>query len=111
MVCHQCVEVHDHHCVWVNNCIGRDNYRTFLVFIWLVTLYLGLYTWEVMTYAIVGPRLSTVCALEEDRVSCWNEEEDSRMKVLAWVLSILGIFFFLFQLRLDYEHFVNYLTG
>ena len=29
--CNKCVEVFDHHCPWLNTCIGRHNYAYFLV--------------------------------------------------------------------------------
>eukprot|EP00917_Polyrhabdina_sp_WS-2016_P005681 GHVP01012728.1.p1 GENE.GHVP01012728.1~~GHVP01012728.1.p1 ORF type:complete len:384 (+),score=42.57 GHVP01012728.1:105-1256(+) len=32
-VCNKCVRRFDHHCKWLNNCIGLENYRHFLVLI------------------------------------------------------------------------------
>ena len=31
--CDRCVEKFDHHCIWINNCIGGKNYKVFLVMI------------------------------------------------------------------------------
>lgn len=30
LICDKCVVNYDHHCKWLNNCIGEDNYRPFL---------------------------------------------------------------------------------
>jgi len=40
-VCHKCVERFDHHCPWINNCVGVKNHNFFLSYIsfqWLVLL-------------------------------------------------------------------------
>jgi len=32
-ICRACVAKHDHHCVWINNCVGLNNTRYFLFFL------------------------------------------------------------------------------
>ncbi|CAO3610887.1 unnamed protein product [Cunninghamella blakesleeana] len=36
--CDNCVENEDHHCIWLNNCIGKRNYRPFFTFIFSSTI-------------------------------------------------------------------------
>ena len=33
LICQICVDEFDHHCFWVGNCIGKDNYTLFFVFL------------------------------------------------------------------------------
>jgi hypothetical protein len=42
MVCYRCVNEFDHHCTWVNNCIGAQNYSDFFKMIVFFELFLVL---------------------------------------------------------------------
>eukprot|EP01059_Diplonema_ambulator_P030070 TRINITY_DN5030_c0_g1_i2.p1 TRINITY_DN5030_c0_g1~~TRINITY_DN5030_c0_g1_i2.p1 ORF type:complete len:287 (+),score=40.98 TRINITY_DN5030_c0_g1_i2:32-862(+) len=39
--CGVCVAKFDHHCFWLNNCIGAGNHRLFLIFVVTLTWWLG----------------------------------------------------------------------
>jgi DHHC palmitoyltransferase len=46
--CHRCILQYDHHCVWLNNCVGLGNYRHF--FLTVAYLTLGCWYGVVMLY-------------------------------------------------------------
>lgn len=38
ILCEKCTDGFDHHCYWVNNCIGRKNIQIFIFFVLLVNI-------------------------------------------------------------------------
>ena len=53
--CGACIERLDHHCPWVGNCIGKRNYRYFLLFVALMSVlicyYVGCTIWNLNSLA------------------------------------------------------------
>ncbi len=40
-ICNVCVERFDHHCAWLNNCVGVNNHNSYLMFVtqaWVLAL-------------------------------------------------------------------------
>ncbi|GJM87625.1 hypothetical protein PR202_ga03599 [Eleusine coracana subsp. coracana] len=52
--CERCVDGFDHHCRWLNNCIGRRNYATFILLMFFVLLMMFVVVFTLYSTAALG---------------------------------------------------------
>ena len=51
--CGQCILKMDHHCPWVNNCVGWGNHKYFILFLWYSSMYTLYCSVTVLKYFIM----------------------------------------------------------
>ncbi len=93
--CGHCIQFMDHHCVFINNCVGLRNHKYFLLTLWYATLTCG--------QMVIGSttRLWTKDgASSSEEYSPWREGLSRAMWVLALVLGLVVGLFLSFHLYL-----------
>ncbi|CAG0881883.1 unnamed protein product [Cyprideis torosa] len=87
--CNTCIETFDHHCPWVNNCIGRGNYRYFFMFLIFLSFHL---------MAVFGLCLNVIIRTKNDL--------DNVIVIVSLILCVICFIFLIPVLGLTGFHIV-----
>ena len=86
----------DHHCPWVNNCVGTYNKKYFLLFIF---------------YVFLGEGMSILLAVARG-IFCVSHKGECNQNPVVFVVCLLvcicSIFFFAFVALMGYEQYVTF---
>ena len=58
LICQKCIEEFDHHCFWVGNCIGKNNYSLFFIFL-IFVIFNTIFNFCVTFYYIIYEMTAT----------------------------------------------------
>ncbi|KAF8367853.1 dhhc-11 [Pristionchus pacificus] len=90
--CNKCCEQFDHHCVWLNTCIGGKNYKLFLLLIISLAVYLSFWLLVIAAVIICGftHLADTVPALQttkrEEGVGWISFDSRLPIPLVGWIL-------------------------
>ena len=71
VICDECCEGFDHHCYWVNNCIGKKNYYYFIAFLFF-SFFDVLIILIICIYSFSAGKLNVNIKTSNIRVECKN---------------------------------------
>ncbi|MBN3305530.1 ZDHC3 Palmitoyltransferase, partial [Amia calva] len=86
-VCKRCIRKMDHHCPWVNNCVGENNQKYFVLF----TMYIAL----ISLHALMMVAFHFLYCFEEDWTKCSTFSPPATV-ILLILLCFEGLLFLIF---------------
>jgi hypothetical protein len=112
-ICDRCVERYDHHCPWINNCVGIKNHNAFMLFLFSM--------WIKIVYHICFGILSVKKAIINRGPTCDDNEmchefcigcDHLFIYIPTVIISLSVCFFFLMMSSLLlYTHIRNYFAN
>jgi len=119
VICNKCCERYDHHCPWINNCVGIKNHNYFLTLVLTLFIEFGIttgmcsFTGAVLIFG--NKTVDELCQLDTIMYDPLCELLPPEFKIpiglLLGLLTLALLFCLLFSGILSFLHTTNYLLG
>ena len=109
-ICKRCVERFDHHCPWLNNCVGVNNHNSYLAFLYFLSLFLILSVASAVLSIMDPDEVSDDHVLAAFCLGNFCMQKEVRIPVCG-VDILLSLLTLLLPLHLVYVHTGNYATN
>ena len=80
--CNNCIENFDHHCPWLGNCVGKNNYPYFLIFLVFCNIFVLSNLFTSIGVIIYRGRLSKKKNIKDTFIEILKEEYNSLLMAL-----------------------------
>lgn len=107
--CNRCTEGFDHHCRWLNNCVGKANYKNFFRLI-VATMVMSVD--HTVTNAFVLDKLYRAdLGVEEIHRSAFGRLPWPEFKIILLIACVLNLSFAIFLIHLTWFHWMLQRNG
>ena len=123
MICDKCIEKFDHHCIWINNCVGGKNLKYFYYFIfihWILTSYAAILASAFFYFEIKDKKLFEQIFYDVNTGEKFEATYTTVFRYLLWqnyplmatililiFISIFLIFFLYLQFKLLIQNYTS----
>ncbi|EDO38376.1 predicted protein, partial [Nematostella vectensis] len=98
LICGRCIKKMDHHCPWINNCVGENNQKYFVLFLF--------YTGVLSVYAAI----LTAVSWTHKCLGCSKEYDQRTRYIYTIILMVESCLFGLFVLAMMCDQFSSILS-